>query len=358
MNAPLVSVIVPIYNAAQYLPGCVESVLKQSIGFESIQLILCDDCSTDGSFEIAQRYAAQHPANITALQLPCNSGSASAPRNMGLDAATAEHIMFLDADDMWTPDALQTVWNLMSVSDAELASAAYKRLGSKEKSDARYTGCREGEYDIRLQADEWFPIAHPIVTKLFRRSVIEENRIRFPEDLRNGEDSIFLFRYFLCIEKAVHTNAPIYEYRVREDSVSHAYNKRYFQGLSDACSTVENEFLSSDICRLAERFLEEITISCLDILCDCETLDEEERLQLLSVWYPHIKLIADRKLHTLAPIGESLGRDAARADYIAYEADFLSLAKLYTERRVTVRRFTSSRSWRIITKINALLGRG
>jgi glycosyltransferase involved in cell wall biosynthesis len=101
----LVSVIVPIYNAAKFLPAAIESVLAQT--HPHWELLLVDDGSTDGSVEIARRYAQRHPDRIRCLahEGGQNRGK-STTRNLGIQHAQGEYIAFLDADDLFLPDKL------------------------------------------------------------------------------------------------------------------------------------------------------------------------------------------------------------------------------------------------------------
>lgn len=104
-NETLVSVIVPIYNAAKFLPAAIESVLAQTYGHW--ELLLVDDGSTDSSTAIARRYAQHHPDRIRCLahEGGQNRGK-STTRNLGIQHAQGEYVAFLDADDLFLPDKL------------------------------------------------------------------------------------------------------------------------------------------------------------------------------------------------------------------------------------------------------------
>lgn len=352
-----VSIIVPVYNAENYLKEMFESVRRQSMGFENIQLIMVDDCSKDSSFKLMQSWAEKYP-NVVALQTPYSSGSASMPRNIGLAAAEAAYIMFLDADDILRPNAAELLHRLITTHDVDLAGAAFKELGSRESKDKRYVGCREGLFSIRDDADALFPISHPILTKIYKRSIIEQNGISFDIELRNGEDSVFIYRYLQASKMLWHTNEVIYEYRVLENSVSHNRSANYFIELAEACTVLKEMLSGTDVFVYYERFVSEVAVASVDILCDSNQVSDEKCLQILSCWYPHIKYIADNGLNTKVAIGEILARDASRNDYEGYVADFFSLRKLYEDRRELVNRFTASRGWKLLTFANKLLGRG
>jgi len=100
---PKVSILVAAYNAVTYLPKCLESLQGQTLG--DIEIICVDDCSTDGTLSLMRRYA-EADNRIKLFHLDKNHGQAFA-RNTGLQAAQGEYICFLDADDWYSPDALQ-----------------------------------------------------------------------------------------------------------------------------------------------------------------------------------------------------------------------------------------------------------
>ncbi|MBD5216263.1 MAG: glycosyltransferase family 2 protein [Bacteroidales bacterium] len=96
-----VSIIIPVYNAAPFLRECIDSVLAQT--YTAWELILVDDASTDGSADICRQYAAR---DERVRLISADRGEVSATRNKGIDAARGRYIMFVDADDALTPDAL------------------------------------------------------------------------------------------------------------------------------------------------------------------------------------------------------------------------------------------------------------
>jgi len=102
-DAPLVSVVTACHNAEPFVAETIESVLAQT--YRAVEQILVDDASTDGSWSVIERYTAAHPDRVRALRLETNRGGCFA-RNRGAEQARGELLMFLDADDLISPDSI------------------------------------------------------------------------------------------------------------------------------------------------------------------------------------------------------------------------------------------------------------
>ena len=98
-----ISTIIPIYNVEKYLEETILSIIKQSIGFENIQMILVNDGSPDNSEEICLKYKEKYPENI--IYIKKENGGVSSARNMGLEYATGEYVHFMDSDDIISKNA-------------------------------------------------------------------------------------------------------------------------------------------------------------------------------------------------------------------------------------------------------------
>lgn len=107
-----VAVVVPVYNAEEYVRKTVDSVILQNIGFQHISLILVDDCSTDDSRNILTEYAELYE-NITVVFLKDNTGTPAYPRNLGIELANAKYITFLDADDWFAPNGVKILFDML-----------------------------------------------------------------------------------------------------------------------------------------------------------------------------------------------------------------------------------------------------
>lgn len=217
-----VSVIVPVYQVEAYLPRCLDSILAQT--FSDYELILVDDGTRDGCPAIMQAYARR---DGRIRQIHKENGGLSSARNAGLDAARGEYIAFLDSDDYAAPQwleetvraaeetgAQQVLYNYALVVDGQ-AQGPYLRFES-ETIDVDRLGL--AHYFYRY----WMPYRHgqEAWSKLYRRSVIEENGLRFaPNDEIFAEDTLFSAQYLMHTHTIAALNTPYVYYVQRGDSL-------------------------------------------------------------------------------------------------------------------------------------------
>ena len=214
-----ISVIIPVYNAASSLDRCLCSVLDQTC--TSFEVILVDDGSTDGSSAICDRYA-EEDSRIVVIHK--ENGGVSSARNAGIEAATGDYIMFLDADDVLSPDALE----LLSGKDADMAMGGFRKVVAGKttyvrvpKYDKVYKGAGQiGSFlDDNIGKNDCFML-NSSCFKLYRRAVIIEHGLRFDEGLRYGEDKMFVFNFLCHVTSVATVNTIVYDYVMVEDSLS------------------------------------------------------------------------------------------------------------------------------------------
>lgn len=93
MKKPLISVILPIYNVEMYIEECLNSLVNQTIGVENLEVIMVNDCSTDSTKSIMDKYSEKY-SNFISIHLEKNTGSPSTPKNIGVEQATGEYLIF------------------------------------------------------------------------------------------------------------------------------------------------------------------------------------------------------------------------------------------------------------------------
>lgn len=214
----MISVIIPIYNSAQYLPACLESVLNQT--YRDLEVICINDGSTDGSLQILQQLARQD-SRLRVIDQK-NSG-ASAARNTGLDLARGEFVAFVDSDDTLEADMYETLLSLQEAHQADIAHCGYKRIrmdGSvKEVSGTGLLLVQNWTEAIPcLLTGTYF--ACGLWNKLYRRSLFDQ--VRFDTNLKINEDMLVNVQVFHKAGTTVFLDAPLYCYYERSQSICNA----------------------------------------------------------------------------------------------------------------------------------------
>lgn len=215
-----VTIIVPIYNMEKYLVDCLESILNQS--YRELEIILVDDGSTDNSKNIIEKYKKVDTRIISAYQK--NMG-APAARNLGIDMANGEYIMFFDSDDVLEKDGIKKL--VGNVKDADLIVGNNFEIDENEK---RLNKKEEFRQDEVLDSDKLKKAIffNPLPgNKLFLTKVIKDNNIKFA-NLKIGQDLDFYLRYLLYCKKIKVTKDYIFNYRRTNNSISRTYSFKIF----------------------------------------------------------------------------------------------------------------------------------
>lgn len=212
-----VSVLLPVYNAGEYLEPCLDSVFGQT--YDNIELISIDDGSTDGSADLLDRYAAMHGDRMVVVHQR-NSG-VSVTRNRAMGLASGEYLMFLDNDDYLDPDCVQTFVDALEGEEIDVVFGGYRRPDDSGR--------------IRLEVvlrpeDEWAP--YYVVAawaKLIRTEFARESRLAFLET-NIGEDAFFSLPAVTSAQSTRVISYCGYNWRFNEGSVSNT-SQRSSEGL-------------------------------------------------------------------------------------------------------------------------------
>jgi glycosyltransferase involved in cell wall biosynthesis len=216
---PDVTVIVAVYNTMPYLVDCLQSVLAQTIGVDRLELVAVDDGSTDTGGAELDRWAERHPGTVKVLH-QVNSGGPAAPSNRALDIATGRYVYFLGADDTLGVEALERLVATADELDADIVLGRLVGTGGRVVNQDVYEPGNRDDIDLVNSALPW-ALSN---TKLFRRSLLEEHRIRYPEDLRSGSDQPFTIRAVVAARRiAVRSDYEFYYAARRADSSNITY---------------------------------------------------------------------------------------------------------------------------------------
>lgn len=244
---PLISVIIPVYNAEKYIKGAISSIAEQT--YKNLEIICVNDGSTDHSADIINRMAASDKRIKIVNQE--NSGPAKA-RNAGLDVATGKYISFVDADDFTDREMYSTLVNTAESENADIVvfgGSPYPEDNApqwiKDKLSPReiiYEGEHAGTEAIFKEKS-----STPFLWIHFVKREILENpeKIRLREDIDLGEDQIFQFAYFPRAKKIVYTDKKFYFYRWNnEGSLMWKYNHMQTEKFRKHLKIVEAVFES------------------------------------------------------------------------------------------------------------------
>ena len=205
-----VSVIMPTFNTEKFIAESIESVLSQT--FMDLELIIVDDGSTDKTAEIAHEFESQD--NRVKLISQENQG-VSVARNTGIENSTGKFIAFLDSDDLWKPDFLESLIALID-SDAGIFYSRYELSTGSESPNRSPNGYLEKFIDDPLQ-ELFFPFH--IGSLLIRRDILDRFKIRFKIGMKICEDVLFIAQ-LLSVSSAIGIDKTLMIYRVREKSAT------------------------------------------------------------------------------------------------------------------------------------------
>lgn len=225
----MISIVMPVFNAEEYLKKSIESILGQT--YPAWELIIIDNGSEDDSFRICQEYA-KNEDRILVLHQYQNKG-VSAARNLGVEKATGNYVTFLDADDWVAPDYLEQLIKTAKNTQADMLVCQYRKAYDadrnveeeiQEQSSFAAKAYNREEYVSQCLLEGY---TH-CWGVLFKNSLLEG--IRFPARITIGEDVLFLIDAILQAEKIVVTEYDGYRYYINENG---AMNRKFTPSYMD-----------------------------------------------------------------------------------------------------------------------------
>lgn len=212
-----ITVVITAYNLQKYLDRCLEQLFGQT--FQDFDVLIVDDCSTDGTGQIIEDWKARNPGRIKTLYLDQNLGMPAKTRNAALDSGLIDGdcFMFLDGDDSIEPDLLEQMYGALAEKEADVAICGYDRV---EENTGKVL-CREMigfPETVRIPTDDdllAFINTAPW-NKLWRREVFGDGR--FPP-FKVGEEVVLQFTRYLRCRCLAFVDRPLIHYAVREGSV-------------------------------------------------------------------------------------------------------------------------------------------
>ena len=249
------SIIVPVYNAEKTLERCVDSIISQP--FSDYEIILVNDGSKDGSLTLCKKYAEN---NDNIFYVDKENGGASSARNVGIDVANGEYILFVDSDDYVDENYFDVIDKCAGKADLSVFTFSWVRKSGIQKRVMP---------DNLVNTDDFFEQVRLLIltrainspcAKVFKRQIIDEYCIRFDEGMPVAEDFVFATEYILKCQSVYVDNASVYYYDVTNDD---SLVRKKKEGLIDIYPIVfDREF---------------------DLL-NCSDFNDEQKQQLFRIW--------------------------------------------------------------------------
>ncbi|WP_237555429.1 MULTISPECIES: bifunctional glycosyltransferase/CDP-glycerol:glycerophosphate glycerophosphotransferase [unclassified Streptomyces] len=227
-TTPDISVVVIVYNDSARLPTAVQSVLDQSL--RNVEVIIADDCSTDDSFQVAQRLQAADPDRVRAIRLPQNSGGCGEPRNQGIQVARGRYVMFLDSDDILDRHACRNMLDAADRTGSDLVSGKCVRVHVDHRNNKRvewypwlYRSTRT--IDSIAELPDLFVFDTLSTNKCYRREFLLDKGLTFPSGI-HYEDLLFSAQAYLAAERITLIPQTVYYWNVVEKTEAKSISNR------------------------------------------------------------------------------------------------------------------------------------
>lgn len=288
-----VSVIIPVYNVEPYISECLASVVDQT--YSDLEIIIVDDCSTDRSYDICQKFAEKDP-RILLLKNEKNSG-VSFSRNQALEIATGKYIAMIDSDDWIEKNTVEIMVDAIEKSKTDVCVCGYiKEYEDKRKSEENQIIDETEIMDNAAVLDCTMRKKSPFVgfagAKMYKASVIKDNKLRFDNTISICEDSLFSYSLLDHSDKSVILKDCLYHYRIRQQSATRSVTSEKIKTKLYAFQEslkIAKKYPGSIFYYRINATLFGVTMQYLNIICS-------EGRKLTTEEYKHIMRIAKESL--------------------------------------------------------------
>ena len=258
---PKISIIIPIYNAENYLKRCLNSVVNQTL--KDIEIICINDCSKDNSLEILKEYSKKDN-RIKIINLKENKGESKA-RNIGLDNTNSEYIAFLNNDDEIDLDFYEKLYNKAIKTNSDIVKAGVDIINYDKKHQ------KDNLNELIKQNNSKLYFTHYWWSAIYKSSLIKENNIKFLEKYEIGEDILFLNQAILNCKKLEIIDNTYYHYHKRENSTdSKILNYEKIKSIINIREIIINNILNyEDFDKLSDKIINDIFIWHIKSILNC-----------------------------------------------------------------------------------------
>ena len=229
MNKCRLTLIISVYNGEKYILNLLNDIKYQTN--DNSETIIINDGSTDNTLQIIEKFIEENKMNVKLINQKNRGVSFS--RNVGIENATGEYIGFLDCDDRISHHYVSHVLSVIEKRKVDLCIFSYNKI-QKEKNIFELSKKSNDltKEELLSQIFEFDSIGCALWNKVLKKSIIEENKIRFNSQIAIGEDMLFLLKYILCSEIFYFLNEPLYSYYLHSEntmnSIKKTFNMKYF----------------------------------------------------------------------------------------------------------------------------------
>ena len=217
-----ISIVIPTFNVEKTIENAFNSIFKQTIGFENLEIIFVDDASKDETRNKILEYSKNFE-NVKSIILSNNSGFPGKPRNIGMKHSTAKYIMFLDGDDEYFLDACEILYNKIKLEKCNIISGNFLQIKNNKEHLKKWDFLNIENRELKIgtisEKLELFYIAPSVWTKIYDKEFLLKNNIYFIEDLP-AEDLIFVSEALINAKSIIFLDKPVLYYIERDYSTN------------------------------------------------------------------------------------------------------------------------------------------
>jgi glycosyltransferase involved in cell wall biosynthesis len=233
--APLLSILIPAYNASKFLGRCLDSIVSQDQFSDNVEIVVIDDGSKDRTLEVIKNYSAK----CDSVHYKTRENRGIGPtRNELIEMARGRYFWFVDADDYVSADSLQVLAPLLQSNLYDMIMFAFNW---KSADGVKTVTCR-GEYISGLDMADHDVYNNSLWTRVYRKSVIDDHQVKF-NTLQMGEDFDFIFRLIPYLDRCKCLEQPLYNYVVSAGSAITATDMKHkVKSSDDSLTCIESGF--------------------------------------------------------------------------------------------------------------------
>lgn len=221
MDSPIISIIIPVYNASSYIKEALDSVVHQSL--KNIEIIAINDCSTDESLNILKEYSEEYN-NIRIFSTSKNSGSPGIPKNIGINNAKGEYVMFMDNDDIYAEDACEVLYDIAQKTNSDVIMGNAVLYPSKAPLRSWKSVFRGTRARLNIKKNRELIYVMTNWAKLFKRGFLIEHNINF-HDFNYFDDQLFMIQCYFKSNHISLTSKVVYYWRDRSFYEDHSLSQ-------------------------------------------------------------------------------------------------------------------------------------